>query len=234
VGYLPEHLQIPAHQTARTALDYYGRLSGLSSAQIRQRRGELIELVGLAGRDRESVKRFSKGMLQRLGLAQALLHNPAVLILDEPTDGLDPVGRSQVRNILQQLRDEGRTVFLNSHLLQEVELFCDRVAILDQGHLRCVGRIDELTPPQENELQMDLVGAEAQIRQGIGSRTITLWQPVDQGRFRVHMPINSQPDADGIVDELRRDGVSIRGISWRRKTLEDAFLEVVARTPEIQ
>ena len=111
--------------------------------------------MGLKNRDNESVKRFSKGMLQRLGLAQALLHEPDVIFLDEPTDGLDPVGRTQVRTVLQDLRDQGRTIFLNSHLLQEVELVCDRVAIMDRGNLRYVGTIEDLTPTEEAQLALE-------------------------------------------------------------------------------
>ena len=104
VGYLPESLRVDRHHTARSALRYYGRLSRMSSAQIARRSDELLELVGLRGRDRESVRQFSKGMYQRLGLAQALLHDPDLLVLDEPTDGLDPVGRSEVRRVIEQLR----------------------------------------------------------------------------------------------------------------------------------
>ena len=233
VGYLPENFRLASHHTARTALEYYGRLSGLSPGEIREKQGPLLLSVGLAGRDRESVKRYSKGMLQRLGLAQALLHDPSVLILDEPTDGLDPVGRSQVRNLLQQLRDEGRTVFLNSHLLQEVELVCDRVAILDRGQLRFEGTIAELTPRQETGVELHLQGAENVVRAAIGQRDSEILALSAPDRFRVVMPVNAQDEIDRLVDDLRGQGVSIVSISWRRKTLEDAFLELVAQTAEI-
>ncbi len=233
VGYLPENLQLPPHQTAETALEYYGRLSGLSHATIRERRDQLIETVGLTGRSRESVKRFSKGMRQRLGLAQALLHDPELIVLDEPTDGLDPVGRSQVRQILQQVRDEGRTVFLNSHLLQEVELICDRVAILDRGQLKFVGRIEELTPPQQNELQLQVRGTIESIQTALAR-----WNPelsfssgAELHSFRI--PVKDQTDADKIVDALRGAGCSLVSLTWRRKTLEDAFLELVGNSPVV-
>jgi ABC-2 type transport system ATP-binding protein len=232
VGYLPEDLSFPRYQTARTALEYYGRLSGLSFHDIGVRRDRLLDAVGLAGRDRESLKRYSKGMLQRLGLAQALLHEPRVLILDEPTDGLDPVGRSQVRNLLQQLRNEGRTVFLNSHLLQEVELVCDRVAIIDNGQLRFEGTIDQLTPDQDKELQLHLVGSEPAIRASLDGHTVEKWEPVGSEQIRVVVPVSSQADSDRLVDSLRRQNVSIASLTWRRKTLEDAFLELVAKTGE--
>jgi len=145
VGYLPESLRIDRHHTARTALEYYGRMSRLSGSVIASRIDPLLKLVGLEGRDREPVRRFSKGMYQRLGLAQALLHDPDLLILDEPTDGLDPVGRSEVRRLLLELKQRGKTIFLNSHILQEVEMVCDRVAIMSYGQVRGIGSIDQLT-----------------------------------------------------------------------------------------
>ena len=229
VGYLPEDLQFPRHQSARTALEYYGRLSGLSFREIRSRRDALLDTVGLKDRDRESVKRYSKGMLQRLGLAQALLHDPEVLVLDEPTDGLDPVGRSQVRSILVQLRNEGRTVFLNSHLLQEVELVCDRVAILDAGQLRFEGTIADLTPTHETALMLELAGTEAAVRAALASRTIEQFRVVAGGRLQAIVPLSSQEEADRVVDDMRQAGISILSMAWRRKTLEDAFLELVKR-----
>ena len=133
VGYLPENLRIPRHHTALSALELYGQMSGLSRSEIRRRRGPLLESVDLADRAKDSVKKYSKGMVQRLGLAIALLHEPQLVFLDEPTDGLDPAGRAEVRQTLVRLKEAGKTIFLNSHLLQEVEQVCDRVAILDQG-----------------------------------------------------------------------------------------------------
>ena len=133
VGYLPENHRIPAHHSGNTALEYYGSLSGLSLGEIKRRRPALLDLVGLGDWGHTSVKKYSKGMLQRLGLAQALLHEPKLLILDEPTDGVDPVGRAEMRDLWRRLKDEGKTIFINSHLLQEIELVCDRVAILVHG-----------------------------------------------------------------------------------------------------
>ncbi len=231
VGYLPEHLRIPRHQTARTALDFYGKLSGMSSREVAAKRDDLLKRVGLAGRDRESVKRFSKGMLQRLGLAQSLLHDPDVLILDEPTDGLDPVGRSNVRSILDGLRAEGRTVFLNSHLLQEVELVCDRVAILDKGTLKFVGTLDELTPKEgAGEIEINFTGTHEQIRQ-----VYEHWEPADDWNpnrpHTMNLHVASQAESDSIVDRFRAAGVSINSLSWQGRTLEDAFLKLVGDHP---
>ena len=231
VGYLPEQLRIPPHHNANTALDYYGRLSGLSPGEVRARRGELLAEVGLpADRHRDRVKKYSKGMLQRLGLAQALLHDPDLLILDEPTDGLDPVGRREVRDLLGRLRSRGKTIFLNSHLLQEVEMICDRVAILDRGSLRAIGRPEDLAPQQQEGLQvrLTLVGAEAAIRQAIGQREASR-RPMGNGQSEVELRLPDQGAVDALVDDLRREQVSIVGITRQRASLEDTFMALLAR-----
>ena len=120
IGYLPEHHRIPHHLNGNTALEYYGGLSNLSVREVRSRRPKLLEMVGLGRWGKTLVRKYSKGMLQRLGLAQAMLHDPELLVLDEPTDGVDPVGRAEIREVLARLKSEGKTIFLNSHLLQEV------------------------------------------------------------------------------------------------------------------
>ena len=230
VGYLPENLRVAHHQSARTAMEYYGRLSRMSFHEIREKRDKLLDLVGLSGRTKESVKRFSKGMLQRLGLAQSLLHDPKLLILDEPTDGLDPVGRAQVRNILFELRDQGRTIFLNSHLLHEVESVCDHVAILGQGELKFQGQISELTPSTTGNLLIEIAGTESAIRELLGNRQISSMQPRHDSVEAI-LPMADDTAANALVDQIRAGGFSIRKLDWRRKTLEDAFLELVG-TPE--
>jgi len=241
VGFLPENLRIARHHTALTALDYYGKLNGLSSRQVRERSGDLLQTVGLADRARDSVAKYSKGMLQRLGLAQALLHDPQLVILDEPTDGLDPVGRAQVRTIMQQLKAQGKTVFLNSHLLQEVELVCDRVAVLDKGSLRFVGPIREITTAGfgkllatavEPDLTLELTGDVTAIRTALGGVEVVSWQPAESGAVRVVLKSLSQADVDACLDRLRQHGVSIAGLWRARRTLEDAFLAIVAEPVE--
>ena len=233
VGYLPEQLKLPWHQTANTALEYYGRLSGLSAGEVRRKRSEILSLVGLTGRERESVKRFSKGMQQRLGLAQAILHNPELLILDEPTDGLDPVGRSQIRTILKTLRDQGRTVFLNSHLLQEVEMVCDRVAILSRGELKFVGRIDELTPEQNMAILVETYGDGERLHSLADQFPGWKVAPLEDGRFSLTVPVVDQPDVDRLLDALRGIEHSILSVNRRKKTLEDAFLNLIATEAEV-
>ena len=237
VGYLPENLRIPRYHTANTALEYYGQLSGVSLSTIRKRGPELLQLVGLANRSRDSISKYSKGMLQRLGLAQALLHDPQLVILDEPTDGLDPVGRSQIRQVLTHLKQQGKTVFLNSHILQEVELVCDRVAILDKGELRFVGPVGDATTTLGQtgeqggavafEVQFELVGDEARVRQAFGEAKPHYWDRMPDGLIRVRLRLDDQAAVDQHVDQIRRAGISVVGMARRRATLEDAFLAIV-------
>jgi ABC-2 type transport system ATP-binding protein len=236
VGYLPENLRVPRHLTALTALEYYGHLSNVPTRVIRERRGPLLERVGLGPRAGDPVRNYSKGMLQRLGLAQAMLHDPDIFILDEPTDGLDPLARSQVRGYLAELKQQGKTIFLNSHILQEVELICDRVAILDRGTLRRVGDVKEITGGQAKDLpgvnqvlevQLDLLGEEAVLRETLPREAILAWQPVAPGAFHVKLRLPDQPAVDGLIDELRRRGFSIVGLARRKVSLEEAYLEIV-------
>src|SRR5262249_61898526 len=127
VGYLPEDHQFPGYHSGYSLMDFYGQLYGVGPTDRKRKIPEALELVGIAGRMHSKIKTYSKGMKQRLGIAQSLLHNPEVIFLDEPTDGVDPVGRREIRELMSQLKAKGHTIFLNSHLLGEVELVCDRV-----------------------------------------------------------------------------------------------------------
>lgn len=234
VGFLPEHHRIPRHLTAYTALDYYGGLSNLSSAEVRRRRDPLLDMVGLAGWGRTPVRKFSKGMQQRLGLAQAMLHDPDLLILDEPTDGVDPEGRAQMRKVLERLKAEQKTIFLNSHLLQEVELVCDRVAILDRGLVRREGTIEELTR-SDGRVGLRVIGAEAAVRQALAGRTLLTWTAVESSSapsFEFQLDIRDQAEIDRCVDALRAAQVSMVSLTPVRDTLEDAFLAVVRQNKQ--
>lgn len=244
VGYLPESLRVDRHHSARSALRYYGRLSRLDSATIGRRSDELLKLVGLEGRDRESVKRFSKGMLQRLGLAQALMHDPDLLILDEPTDGLDPVGRSEVRRVLERLRDEGKTIFLNSHILHEVEMVCSHLAIMAKGRVLATGPIAELAGGGEHESSITIDVAFELADKLSGELTIEQVQMLG----RVELPFISNPShahsmhahsmqgrmvcddqaaVDRVVDAIRGSGGSLVRLQPVRQTLEDKFMRLV-------
>jgi len=258
VGYLPENLRFPRHHTGLSALYYYGGLSNLSQSVLRSRCEKLLEQVGLLDRANSPIRKYSKGMRQRLGLAQALLHNPEILILDEPTDGMDPMGRAQVRKILQEMRAEGKTIFINSHLLQEIEMICDHVAILDKGELRYVGDIDKISqattaiPVAEviedsdsesagesdnalpattagHELKFSLLGQEKSIREAFAAWTVTDWQMTRENNYQVVVCVPDQTATDRCIDELRCGGISIVSFSHRKETLEDAFIGLIGK-----
>ncbi len=145
LGYLPEDHHLPGYLDAPQTLDFVGQLFGLPAGERRRRADRLLELVDLGKRRRDKVRTYSKGMRQRLGLAQALMNEPQVLILDEPNEGLDPLGRADVKELLKRLKGEGVTVFISSHVLTEIEHLCDRVAILNEGRLLREGTVAELT-----------------------------------------------------------------------------------------
>jgi ABC-2 type transport system ATP-binding protein len=223
VGFLPEDHLFPDYHTGYSLLDFYGTLLGLSRKERSQRIREMLGLVGLVGRMHYKIRTYSKGMKQRLGIAQAMLHNPTVIFLDEPTDGVDPLGRRQIREMLHQLKEAGKTIFVNSHLLGEVELMCDRVAILQRGQLIRMGRIATLTkqsglfligliPGQDFPVE-ELAGQGYQIR-----RSDDLWE----------IALTDGQSIDAVVDLLRARQRSIRFLTEKRQTLEDIFLSTVA------
>jgi len=243
IGYLPENLRLPSHLTGNTALELFGALNGLTTAEVREKRGPLLELVGIADRAADKVTTYSKGMRQRLGLAQALIHDPKVLVLDEPTDGLDPVARSQVRDLLVDLKNKGVTIFFNSHILQEVELICDRVAILHQGELQVVGSLDDVRNFLQSknkggesgiEVTLDLEGSKEIIENTIASGKIKELVQTAVNEFRAVVSFRDQAAVDAAVDKLRQQGVNIIGLSRRKVSLEDAFIKIISGAADKQ
>lgn len=228
IGYLPENHRIPRHLTANTALEYYGSLSGLSMSEIRDRRPPILEAVGLTGREKDRVSGYSKGMLQRLGLAQSMIHKPQLIVLDEPTDGVDPVGRREIREVLQRLAAEGHSIFLNSHLLQEIELVCDSVAILNHGQCLLTGTVKELKAAlTDAAVFLQLRGSEAAIRKATSAFADAIFRTVATDAFEVEVAVPSQDELNKLIDTLRADGVSIWQITRREKTLEEVFMNIV-------
>ena len=224
IGYLPENLVFPRHHTGRSALYFYGRLSEMSNAQIAAKEKELFDLVSLTGREHEPVRRYSKGMRQRLGLAQAMLHDPDLLIFDEPTDGLDPMGRSQIRDVLY-------------HILQEVELICDRVAVMALGKLRGIGTIDELIQghPDADKatVTMDVVGSLAQVEAATAGCEIRSCNTIQDSKDSsdaiqsIEVDATSQSNVDQVVDRLRDASISIYRMERFRPSLEQVFMSIV-------
>ena len=237
IGYLPENLVFPRHHTGRSALYFYGRLSEMSDSEIASKERELFDLVSLTGREHEPVRRYSKGMRQRLGLAQSMLHDPDLLIFDEPTDGLDPMGRSQIRDVLFQLKQRGKTVFLNSHILQEVELICDRVAIMALGKLRGIGTIDELIENHPDASKatviVEVLGSAQQVQDATQNCVVSQTQTVLDSKDpqsavqRISVDATNQENVDKVVDQLRAASVSIYRMERFRPTLEQVFMSIV-------
>jgi len=165
IGYLPEMTYYYKFLTAEELLRFYARIFGLARAEADRRIEQLLKLVELEGASKRPIKSYSKGMQQRVGLAQALINNPDLLILDEPTSGLDPLGRMKVREIIQRLKNEGKTVFFSSHELGEVETVCDRVAIINQGELKALGQVSDLVAQHHSNLEkafLDIIGYQPQ------------------------------------------------------------------------
>jgi ABC-2 type transport system ATP-binding protein len=222
VGFLPEGHRFPEYLTGAAALRLFGRLAGLPETALKRRIPELLELVGLTDRGGDRLGRYSKGMTQRLGLAGALLDEPEVLFLDEPTDGVDPVGRRHIRDILLATRERGATIFINSHLLSEVERTCTRVAILHQGRVVRQGTIDDLTHPGERFRIRLAPGTPMpeSAASAAGARVAS-----HNGHFEAE--VADVAALNRLVDALRASGALIVEIAPLRAALEDVFIEVV-------
>ena len=233
VGYLPEHVRFPEHLTGRQALHYVGRLLSVPRPERVRRAEDLLDHVGLKDRASTRVGGYSKGMKQRLGIAQSLIGDPDLVFLDEPTDGVDPMGRRHIREMLLKMRDEGKTVIVNSHLLGEVESVTDRVAILVNGLVRRFGRIDDLAvgktgyvvefEPHPAKDASDLLGALV----GAGEPRLPTGERVEILESRVRVETHDAAKIQPFVDALRAANVVVRSLNYTRPSLEDLFVEAV-------
>jgi len=223
VGYLPEHHRLPPYLTGEQILHFYAALAGVKKCDRRKRAGELLDLVGMTDWARRKVSSYSKGMQQRIGLAQALMNDPDLVVLDEPTDGVDPVGRREIRDVLVRLRDEGRTIFLNSHLLSELEMVCSRVAILVQGNVAMHGTLDDLT---EESRRYELI-IEGTPPQWTSEFDDLRSEPVNDTRTKLVLKGAEPSPVQPVIDRLRRDGTTIVSMQPVRETLEDLFMRAV-------
>jgi ABC-2 type transport system ATP-binding protein len=204
-------------------LDFYAALSGMESAERRKRIPEMLELVGLEQWGSVRIGKYSKGMLQRLGLAQALIHSPSMLILDEPTDGVDPVGRMQIREVLTRCEERGVTIFINSHLLAEVELFCREVAILDKGKVALSGKMHDLTAGKGYRLTVGET-PEALV-EAVRAKATSM---ASRNGF-VDFQFASRQLANEAVDLLRAQRCEIESLAPTTSTLEEVFVRTVAK-----
>jgi ABC-2 type transport system ATP-binding protein len=219
-GFLPENPYFYDYLTAEEFLDFHGRLHGIPARPRAERVRRILDRVGLTGREKTPLRKFSKGMVQRLGLAQALLHDPDLVVLDEPMSGLDPLGRREVRDLILSLRDAGKSVFFSSHILQDVEMICDRVAILVRGSLRALGRLDTLV--SRNVLWFE-VSVTGELPKNIPGERVS--GTGDESLIRVR----SVEDLTRLLAQLQVSGGVVTSVWPQRESLEDLFLREVKR-----
>ena len=224
IGYLPENHRFPTYFTGAGMLDFYAALSGVEASRRKKLIPELLELVGLAQWGGVRLGKYSKGMLQRVGLAQALIHSPSMLILDEPTDGVDPVGRRQIREILTQFEEKGVTIFINSHLLVEVELFCREVAILDKGKVALSGKMQELRAGKGYRLTIAAQSPEGLLDQLRGKANSSASRD-----GMVDFQFATREQVNDAVDLVRAQRCDIEALAPTTSTLEDVFVRTVQK-----
>ena len=225
IGYLPENPYFYDHLTAEELLEYFGALFGYSAAERRRRASALLDQVGIGAERRLQLRKFSKGMLQRVGIAQALVNEPDVVFFDEPMSGLDPLGRREIRHLILQLRDRGCTVFFSSHVLSDAEALCNRVAIVAGGKLVADGQLSELLALRIRGWELVVSGVRRDVldrREGILKVT-----PLGGDRYTLELPLSPPPEQ--VLSELVAGGASLVSLNPVRDTLEDLFVQKVAR-----
>src|ERR1041385_7481374 len=221
IGYLPENPYFYDYLTAREFLDYCGEIFGLRAAERKKRTADLLARVKLDEKRWDSqLRKFSKGMLQRVGLAQSLVNDPEIVFLDEPMSGLDPVGRREVRDLIGSLRAEGKTVFMCSHILSDIEVLCDNVAIVKNGRLAHAGSLNELRSRETNAIEIVGAGADPEkLKQALSSDATLL---TDASGFRIH--VTDEADVDAAIAALRKTGGKLVSVQPVKQSLEDLFL----------
>jgi ABC-2 type transport system ATP-binding protein len=223
IGFLPEQPYFYDHLTAHELLEYYGQLSGVPAKQRKHRVEQVLHKVGLRDVKGVQLRKFSKGMLQRVGIGQAILHDPKLVFFDEPMSGLDPMGRREVRDLMEQLKHDGKTVFFSTHILSDAEALCDRVAIIHQGKLRGVGAVEDLTSSVEGKVEVIWQGTAvpASIK-AMGAECHIL---ADRVRAIV-----SESQQDALIDVLRRERTRLIAVTPVRTSLEAYFVEKMRHT----
>jgi len=224
IGYLPENPYFYDHLTAEELLSYSGRLFGLAKDDLRRRVNGLIDRVGLADSRNVAIRKFSKGMVQRVGIAQALINNPDVVFLDEPMSGLDPLGRREVRDLVLQLREEKKTVFFSTHILTDAEVLCDRVAILDHGKLRGCGELREILRLGVSTTELVVENPSETVLEELRPLAVSAIRTGDRVRFQINEEANTY---EALVLALRNQA-KIVSLNPVKMSLEDYFLAQVS------
>ncbi|HWF02349.1 MAG TPA: ABC transporter ATP-binding protein [Candidatus Angelobacter sp.] len=217
IGFLPEQPYFYDYLSAPELLDYYARLSGVSASMRKQRIEQLLGRVGLSDVGNKQLRKFSKGMLQRVGIAQAIIHDPEVVFLDEPMSGLDPVGRHEVRELIQGLKDEGKTIFFSTHILSDAEALCDRVGVIHKGELRGVGVVNDFRSSVAEKTEVIWLGAKA-----LSAVSDLVTAPHTTGET-VRGTVQSA-DLDRLLEQLRQQQAQLISVTPIHRTLEDYFL----------
>lgn len=224
IGYLPENHKFPNYLTGEQVIDYFGRLSGMTKSDLDKTTYKYLKIVGMDQWGTTKIKKYSKGMMQRLGLAQAMISNPDLIFLDEPTDGVDPIGRKEIRDVLLDLKSQGKTIFLNSHLLSEIELICDKVAILDKGELIKVGRVEDLTNTSNK-----YIFSTGDLSEEIMNKILTEYKGTLHGINEFECSINNIKEVNEIIDYLRSSNILIHGFTKEKNSLESMFINLIER-----
>jgi ABC-2 type transport system ATP-binding protein len=220
LGFLPENPYFYDYLTAEEFLDFYAQLFGIAKPVRRERIGALLVRVGMDKAAGLQLRKFSRGMLQRIGLAQALINEPSFVILDEPLGGLDPIGRKEIRDIILRLRDEGKTVVLSSHILQDIEMICDRVAIIVAGRILSQGRLSDLISEKVLFTEVTISGLGAEEIAGLG-------ESVSAQAGSILLKIYEEKNVQAVLDLVRKKNGRIQSLIPRTQTLEDLFVDMV-------
>ena len=223
IGYLPENHKFPSYLSGGDCLRYFGKLSGMEGLNLEKKIDDLLELVKMTQWKKIKIKSYSKGMMQRLGIAQALLNDPELILLDEPTDGVDPIGRKEIRDILSDLKMKGKTIFLNSHLLSEVEMVSDRVAILNKGKLIREGTVRELTE-KRHEFSFEF---ESRIDDEVYFNLAAQFNIVHIKDSIYTVLVSDIIELNKLIDALRAKSISIKEIIQKKSSLEEMFISLI-------
>ena len=229
LGFLPENPAFYDHLTAEELVSYFAGLFGLSGEDRRRRVSNVLDRVGLGADRRRPLRQYSKGMVQRVGLAQALVNDPELVVLDEPMSGLDPIGRHEVRQIILELRDQGRTVLFSSHILSDAELLCSRVGIIAKGRMVAAGPLGELTADGIGGTEIVVSNLKPAVAEALTGRVLRITR-IDDGRYGLELNNGVRPEP--FIAELAAAGASLVSVSPTRTTLEDVFLRALDGHPK--